>query len=215
MLHTLSWLAAGLLVVSVVFVLLVPPAAAAEEPEATTALEAAETGAAADGEAVAGDGEAAAGDGEAVAEDGGGAASAEADEAAGAKDAGDFLSYEQTAPYPRRSFGSLMVRLVLSMAVILGLIYGGLMLVRVLARKTKAAPKAEKLVRIVDRAMLDQKRAIYLVKVVDRLLVVGVGTNDVRTLAEIHDETVVENVQDVEFTGHLQSLLGRLAGRQS
>ncbi len=211
MLHTLSWLVAVLVVVPV-----------ASAPEGVGA---------GDSEAVAADSEAVAADGEAVAGDDGGAASAEAGEAAGAKDTaedtaeetaeetaketGDFLSYKEAAPYPRRSFGSLMVRLVLSMAVILGLIYGGLMLVRVLARKTKAAPKAEKLVRIVDRAMLDQKRAIYLVKVVDRLLVVGVGTNDVRTLAEIHDETVVENVQDVEFTGHLQSLIGRLAGRQS
>ena len=188
MLHTLSWLVAVLVVVPV-----------ASGPEAVVAQ----------------DGEIIAEDGEVVAEDGEAAASPEVDEAAGAKGAGDFLSYEQAAPYPRRSFGSLILRLVLSMAVILGLIYGGLMLVRVLARKAKTAPKTEKLVRIVDRAMLDQKRAIYLVKVVDRLLVVGVGTNDVRTLAEIRDETVVENVQDVEFSGHLQSLLGRLAGRQS
>jgi flagellar biogenesis protein FliO len=101
------------------------------------------------------------------------------------------------------------------MAIILGLIYGGLMLVKLLARKAKVAPKSEKLIRVVDRTVLDAKRAIYLVKVVDRLLVVGVGTNEIRTLAQIEDETIVENVQETEFSGHLQSLLGRLAGRQS
>jgi len=132
-----------------------------------------------------------------------------------ANDSGGFLSYEeQTTTSPGRSFGSLMLRLVLSMAVILGLVYGGLMLVKMLMRKTRKAPKSEKLIRIVDRAVLDQKRAIYLVKVIDRLLVVGVGANDIRTLAQIDDETVIENVQDTEFTEHLQSLLGRLAGRQ-
>ena len=42
------------------------------------------------------------------------------------------------------------------------------------------------------------------------------STEDVdATLAQIDDETVVDNIQDTEFTGHLQSLLGRLAGRQS
>jgi len=131
------------------------------------------------------------------------------------KGSGAFLSYEEPTAPTRPSFGSLMLRLVLSMIIILALIYGGVMLVRLLARKAKVAPKSEKLIRIVDRAALDQKRAIYLVKVIDRLLVVGVGTNDIRTLAQIEDETVVENVQETEFTGHLQSFLGRLAGRSS
>ena len=143
------------------------------------------------------------------------AAAPEVTAAPEANDSGGFLSYEQpTTTSPSRSFGSLMLRLVLSMAVILALIYGGLMLVRMLIRKTRKAPKSEKLIRIVDRAVLDQKRTIYLVKVIDRVLVVGVGANDIRTLAQIEDETVVENVQDTEFTEHLQSFLGRLAGRQ-
>jgi flagellar biogenesis protein FliO len=126
-----------------------------------------------------------------------------------------FLSYEEPIAAPQHSFASLMLRLVLSMAIIIGLIYGGLMLVKLLARKAKVTPKTEKLIRIVDRTMLDPKRAIYLVKVVDRLLVVGVGATEIRTLAEIDDETVVGNIQETEFTGHLQSLLGRLAGRQN
>jgi len=127
----------------------------------------------------------------------------------------DFLSYEEPVAAPQHGFASLMLRLVLSMVIILALIYGGLMLVKLLARKAKVAPKSEKLIRIVDRTVLDPKRAIYLVKVVDRLLVVGVGATEIRTLAQIDDETVVDNIQDTEFTGHLQSLLGRLAGRQS
>ncbi len=133
----------------------------------------------------------------------------------GAEDVGGFLSYEEPVPHARRSFGSLMLRLLLSMVIILGIIYGGLMLVKLLTRKVKAAPKSERLVRVVDRTALDAKRAIYLVKVCDRLLVVGVGTSEIRTLAQIEDESVVENVQETEFSGHLQSLFGRLAGRQS
>ena len=128
---------------------------------------------------------------------------------------GGFLSYEEPQDSQQPSFAGLMLRLVLSMVVILGLIYGGLLLFKLLARKAKAAPKAEKLIRIIDRAALDPKRAVYLVKVVDRLLVIGVGTNDVRTLAQIDDETVVDNVQEPEFSGHLQSLLGRIVGRQN
>jgi flagellar biogenesis protein FliO len=128
---------------------------------------------------------------------------------------GGFLSYEEPQDHPQPSFTGLMLRLVLSMAIILGLIYGALLLFRLLARKAKAAPKAEKLIRIIDRAALDPKRAVYLIKVVDRLLVIGVGTNEVRTLAQIDDETVVDNVQEPEFSGHLQSLLGRLVGRQN
>ncbi|MBN1916626.1 MAG: flagellar biosynthetic protein FliO [Verrucomicrobia bacterium] len=127
---------------------------------------------------------------------------------------GGFLSYQEETSHSQTSFAGLMLRLVLSMVVILGLIYGGLMLFRLLARNAKAAPKAEKLIRIIDRAALDPKRAVYLVKVVDRLLVIGVGTNEVRTLAQIDDETIVENVQETEFTGHLQSLLGRFARRE-
>lgn len=138
----------------------------------------------------------------------------QSDEAA-AEDAGGFLSYEEPVPHARRSFGSLMLRLLLSMAIILGIIYGGLMLLKLLTRKVKAAPKSERLVRVVDRTALDAKRAIYLVKVCDRLLVVGVGTSEIRTLAQIDDESVVENVQETEFSGHLQSLFGRLAGRHS
>jgi flagellar biogenesis protein FliO len=128
---------------------------------------------------------------------------------------GGFLSFDEPEAHTPPSFAGLMLRLVLSMIVILGLIYGGLLLFKLLARKAKVAPKAEKLIRIIDRAALDPKRAVYLIKVVDRLLVIGVGTNEVHTLAQIDDETIVENVQETEFTGHLQSLLGRLAGRQS
>ena len=144
-----------------------------------------------------------------------GTAPAEQSDEAAADDSAGFLSYEEPAPHPRRSFASLMLRLLLSMAIILGIIYGGLMLVKLLTRRAKGAPKAERLVRVIDRTALDAKRAIYLVKVCDRLLVVGVGTSEIRTLAQIEDETVVENVQETEFSGHLQSLFGRLAGRQS
>jgi flagellar biogenesis protein FliO len=144
-----------------------------------------------------------------------GTAPAEHSDETTAEHSGGFLAYEEPSPHPRRSFASLMLRLVLSMAIILGIIYGGLMLVKLLTRRAKGAPKAERLVRVVDRTALDAKRAIYLVKVCDRLLVIGVGTSEIRTLAEIADEAIVENVQETEFSGHLQSLLGRLAGRQN
>jgi hypothetical protein len=47
---------------------------------------------------------------------------------------GGFLSYNEPAAPARPSFGGLMVRLVVSMVVIVALIYGVLMLVKVLAR---------------------------------------------------------------------------------
>ncbi len=187
MLRTLSCLVAALIVVSVVHT---PLAAGADAETAGV------------------DAEAAGVDAETT-------SAPEVTEGGEADDSGGFLSYEEPPAHPRRSFASLILRLVLSMAVILGLIYRGLMLVKLLARKAKVAPKSEKLIRIVDRAALDQKRAVYLIKVVDRLLVVGVGTNEIRTLAQIEDETAIENVQETEFTGHLQSLLGRLAGRRN
>jgi flagellar biogenesis protein FliO len=221
MLRTLSCLVAALVVVSAAPVMAVAAdadAAGADAADAGADAEVAGADAAdagADAEVAGADAEVAGADAETVGAD----ADAENVHAVTdhdkAGDSGGFLSYDEAEPHARRSFGSLMLRLVISMAIILGLIYGGFLLIKLLARTAKAAPKSEKLIRVVERAALDPKRAIYLVKVVDRLLVVGVGTNEVRTLAEISDETVVESVQDTEFSGHLQSLLGRLAGRQT
>jgi flagellar biogenesis protein FliO len=214
MLRTLSCLVAALVVVSAAPVMAVAADADAAGADAADAGADAEV-AGADAEVAGADAEVAGADAETVGAD----ADAENVHAVTdhdkAGDSGGFLSYDEAEPHARRSFGSLMLRLVISMAIILGLIYGGFLLIKLLARTAKAAPKSEKLIRVVERAALDPKRAIYLVKVVDRLLVVGVGTNEVRTLAEISDETVVESVQDTEFSGHLQSLLGRLAGRQT
>ena len=207
MLRTLSCLVATLVVVSVA------PVGAVGADAGDVGVDAEPVGA--DAEDAGADAEDAGADAGDVGVDAGGADVHKVTDHGKASDSGGFLSYEDPEPHPRRSFASLMLRLVISMAVILGLIYGGFLLVKLLARTAKAAPKSEKLIRVVDRAALDPKRAIYLVKVVDRLLVVGVGTNEVRTLAEIDDETVIESVQDTEFSGHLQSLLGRLAGRQT
>ena len=115
--------------------------------------------------------------------------------------------------FPKQSFLWVMLRLVASMVVIVGLIYGTVYVLRHFAKRGMEKPSNERLVQVIDRVALDAKRSVYLIKVIDRLIVVGVGGETVSMLGEIRDENVVESVKSTDFSFHLGNIFSRFQSK--
>lgn len=128
------------------------------------------------------------------------------------KDSGEYQGFKDEE-FPKQNFLWVMLRLVLSMVVIVGLIYGTVYVLRHFAKKGIEKPSNERLVQVIDRVTLDAKRSVYLIKVIDRLIVVGVGGETVSMLGEIRDENVVESVKSTDFSFHLGNIFSRFQSK--
>lgn len=124
------------------------------------------------------------------------------------KTVAELLDQPDQAAIPDSSGFKVLARLVLSLLAVVAAIY----FVGLVARKffTRGRPKGgrDALIQVIDRAYLDSKKSIYLVKVVDRLLVVGTGSNDVRLLATLKDQSVVDSIKTTDFSYHLKDFFG-------
>jgi flagellar biosynthetic protein FliO len=132
--------------------------------------------------------------------------------AEGSDDSGDYLTYKEET-FERQSVFGVLLRLALSMAAVIGLIYGTTYVLRHFARRGTQKSANERLVQVVDKASLDGKRSVYLVKVIDRLMILGVGNENVTMLGSIRDESVVESTKSNDFSFHLRDLFSRIHSR--
>ncbi|GAB6986953.1 flagellar biosynthetic protein FliO [Nocardioides pyridinolyticus] len=94
----------------------------------------------------------------------------------------------------------LTVRLVFSLAVVLGLL---LLIARISARRFRG--QHDSLVQVIHRQPLSRNNAVCVVAVGTRILVLGTTEHQVRVLAEL-DPDEVEGVEEVEEPGAIASL---------
>ncbi len=123
-----------------------------------------------------------------------------------------YLEYNAES-FPRQSIARVLIRLLVSLIIIAGLIYGTVFALRYFAKKGTEKPTAERLIQVIDKATLDSKRSVYIVKVIDRLMIIGVGGENVTMLGEIRDESVVESVKSKDFSFHLSNIFSKLQSR--
>ena len=97
----------------------------------------------------------------------------------------------------------LIVKTFLTMLVLIGMMFGLLLVVRKYFY-TKPQFVNDNL-KVLSSMSLQPKKSIYLVKVFDRVMLVGVSDNSIASLGEITDGDVL---QKLEASGHKQGLKG-------
>jgi flagellar protein FliO/FliZ len=105
--------------------------------------------------------------------------------------------------------GELVIRLVFSLAVVLGLL---LLCVKFAGRRFQG--KGDALVRVVHRQALSRSASVSVVNVAGRVLVLGTTEHQVRLLTEL-DEDVLDALEadlDDDFEKHLDMELDRDLG---
>ena len=96
---------------------------------------------------------------------------------------------------------SMVVRMVLSLAVVLLLIWGAVhILQRLSGTKQKAGTTSH--IQVLDRAYLAPKKAVYVIQIGTRSLAVGVTDNQITPLTELDaEETQAAYTQSAELSG--------------
>ncbi|HQT91818.1 MAG TPA: flagellar biosynthetic protein FliO [Candidatus Kryptobacter bacterium] len=97
----------------------------------------------------------------------------------------------------------LIVKTFLTMLVLIGMMFGLLLVVRKYFY-TKPQFVNDNL-KVLSSMSLQPKKSIYLVKVFDRVMLVGVSDNSIASLGEITDADVL---QKLESSGQKQGLKG-------
>lgn len=97
--------------------------------------------------------------------------------------------YEQT-PQPSSTFG-LFVKMVLSLAVVLGLAY---LAMRILRRGAKIRTSADPFLRHVSHLPLSSNRSVDVVTILNHAYIIGVSDNSVNLIGQIEDEELVNSM---------------------
>lgn len=98
-------------------------------------------------------------------------------------------TYSQNQQTPS-TFG-LFLRMVLALAVVLGLAY---LLVRFLKRGTKLSDSDDPFLRHVSHLSLNSNRSVDVVTILDHAYIIGVSDNAVNLLGEITDKELVNSM---------------------
>ncbi len=114
---------------------------------------------------------------------------------------------------PAMNFGpgiaEILLKLIISMAVIIGLIYGSILLLRKISNRT--LPQANQWVKVIGRSYLTPKQSLYIVKMGPKFAVLGVSDNSVNLIKELTPEEAeslnTPSEKPREFAGIFKSLL--------
>lgn len=97
----------------------------------------------------------------------------------------------RTVPQPPAfDFGpdivGIVIKLIISLVVIIGLIYGSIFLLRRISNRT--LPQANQWIKVVGRSYLTPKQSLYIVKMGQKFAILGVGDNAVNLIKELTPE---------------------------
>lgn len=106
-----------------------------------------------------------------------------------------YLPYSDPTPLGSGGFFGAIVRTIFSLAIVLGLLYATLWLIRKLMGGSMG-PFSEGPLRVVGRIYLSPKAIIYFVRIMDELLVIGTNTGNISLLTTITDEHQIGKIED-------------------
>ncbi len=127
----------------------------------------------------------------------------------------DSLPLPEEIPQPLPGFFSTFFRLILALAVTLGLVYLTVWGLKVLWEKKGFAGPSEdgKPLKVLASVHLAPRKTVHLVEVGNRILVVGAGNEEVHALESITDAAEVEELKKACHQGFPQ-VFGRFMNRQ-
>lgn len=111
---------------------------------------------------------------------------------------------------PMPSLGGAALKIVSSVALVLGVLYAGVYLTRVLSRKAGAGSLKPDAISVLHKRHIAPKKAIYVLTIGSRAMVVGVTDSQISHLADLtHDEVESIRVPEInrakQFKKHLLS----------
>ncbi len=105
-----------------------------------------------------------------------------------------YLPYSDPTPLGSGGLFGAIVRTIFSLAIVLGLLYATLWLIKKLTGGSMG-PFSEGPMRVVGRIYLSPKAVIYFVRIVDELLVIGTNTGNISLLTTFTDEQQIGQIE--------------------
>ncbi|UCD58562.1 MAG: FliO/MopB family protein [Candidatus Hydrogenedentota bacterium] len=106
-----------------------------------------------------------------------------------------YLPYSDPAPLGSGGLFGAVVRTIFSLAVVLGLLYATLWLIKRFTGSSMG-PFSEGPVRVVGRLYLSPKVGLYFLRLVDELLVIGTSAGGISLLTTIKDERAIIQIEN-------------------
>ncbi len=132
----------------------------------------------------------------AIAQDGGGESRAAEPASAPSEDLGaGYLPYDEPTALGTGGLPVQIVRMIFSLAFVLGLLYATLWVIRRFTGSV-AGPSAGGAVRVVGRIYLSPKIVVYFLRLADELLVIGTNAGDISLLTSITDEDTISRIEN-------------------
>lgn len=115
---------------------------------------------------------------------------------------GDYSYGEPSTPSTAFGFFSTLFRLVVSLAIVLGLFYGGIWLYRRFSWSgTAAAPPSQDAMRVIGGVSLGAGRFVQMVQIGERVLLVGSADGGVSNMGELSREEAASFIDMYEQRG--------------
>lgn len=112
-----------------------------------------------------------------------------------------YLPYSDPTPLGSGGLFGAIVRTIFSLAIVLGLLYATLWLIKKLTGGSMG-PFSEGPLRVVGRIYLSPKAVIYFVRIVDELLVIGANAGNISLLTTITDEHQIGQIENALKSVH-------------
>lgn len=101
------------------------------------------------------------------------------------------LTYSEPEVPGMPSLFLLLAKLVLSLAIIVGLAY---ITMRILRKNLKVTSRGET-VRVLDQYAFSMNKGVYVTEIADRVYVLGVTDHNINLITEITDVNVIEDIR--------------------
>lgn len=111
------------------------------------------------------------------------------------------FDYQDPGQVVAPSMGALLLRLILSLAVVVGLA----ILVIKLFQKSGAYSRSGRWIRILDQVVIGSNRVLMLVEIAGKIYVIGVTDHNITKLLEIEDPSQLDLLAAEDLETELQS----------
>jgi flagellar biogenesis protein FliO len=106
-----------------------------------------------------------------------------------------YLPYSEPSAFGAVGFLGAVLQMVFCLAVVLGLVYAFLWIMRRMMSRS-ATVTANESIRVMGSIRLNPKSIIYFVRLVDELLVIGTNSGTISLITEIKDERRIAEVEN-------------------
>jgi flagellar protein FliO/FliZ len=103
---------------------------------------------------------------------------------------------------------SSFLKMIFALAVVLGLLIGVMYFVKMFMQQTGPVSDSQVLINVISSKYLGPKNRIILVEVLDQLLVIGISSQQMTTLATIEDPLTIAKIKSTKTNSQIVDFPG-------